>query len=114
MADEISIWTTKEIILAVLGTGIVSGSASFIVDYFRGQSSRKRDRIYLCIRIATALEAYAIKCAELLDASEAHYEQTKTPLGIMLPEAPVYPADVDWHSIDPKIVYRVMTFFERV
>lgn len=109
MADE-AIWTTKEIIAAVISTGAVSGSLSFIIDIFRSRSSRKRSRIYLCMRIATALEAYAINCAELLEAADAHYGQTQTPLIISLPAPPVYAEDVDWHSVDPKIAYRVMSF----
>lgn len=109
MADE-SIWTTKEIVLAILGTGVVSGCATIAVDYIRSRSSRKRNRTYLCIRIATALESYAVNCAELLEAAAAHYGQTKTPLIISLPDPPVYPEDVDWHSVDPKIAYRVMSF----
>jgi hypothetical protein len=110
MADEASIWTTKEIIGTVLGTGIVSGLTTLAVDYFRGRSGRKRNRTYLCIRIATALEAYAINCAELLEAADAHYGQTQTPLIISLPDPPSYPEDVDWHSVDPTIAYRIMSF----
>jgi len=110
MADEVSIWTTKEIIGLVLGTGIVSGLTSFIVDFVRGLSSRNRHRTYLCIRIATALEAYAITCAELLDASEAYYGQRQIPARMTFPDLPVYPDDVDWHSIDPITASRVMTF----
>ena len=110
MADEVSIWTTKEIVGLVLGTGIISGLTSLIVDYFRGLSSRKRNRTYFCIRIATALEAYAITCAEVIDASEAYYGQTQTPARMTFPELPVYPDDVDWHSIDPKTASNVMTF----
>ncbi|MGO4569044.1 hypothetical protein AB4Z52_29355 [Rhizobium sp. 2YAF20] len=109
MADE-TIWTTKEIILTVLGTGIVSGSASFVLDFFRSRSGRKRSRTYLCMRITAALEAYAINCAESLEAAEAHYGQTKIPVILSLPDPPVYPEDVDWHSVEPDIAYRIMSF----
>lgn len=110
MADEASIWTTREIIGLVVSTGILSGLTSVAVDYFRGRSRRKRERTYLCIRIAAALESYAISCAEILDVSEAHYGQTKVPLQVTPPDPPIYPDDVNWHSVDPKDAYRVMTF----
>jgi hypothetical protein len=109
MADE-AIWTTKEIILTVLGTGIVSGSASFVLDLLRSRSGRKRSRTYLCMRIAATLEAYAINCAESLEAAEAHYGQTKIPVILSLPDSPIYPEDVDWHSVEPDIAYRIMSF----
>lgn len=107
---DVAIWTTKEIIATVLGTGILSGLTSVAVDYLRGRSSQKRNRTYLCMRIAAALESYAISCAELLDASDAIYGQTQVPANMELPDPPVYPVDIDWHSVDPKIAYRVMTF----
>lgn len=110
MAGEVSIWTTKEIVGLVLGTGIISGLTSLIVDYFRGLSSRKRNRTYFCIRIASALEAYAITCAEVIDASEAHYGQTQIPAQMVFPDLPAYPEDIDWHSIDPKTASQIMTF----
>lgn len=109
MADE-TIWTTKEIILTVMGTGVVSGSAAFVLDIFRSRSGRKSRQTYLCMRIAAALEAYAINCAESLEAAEAHYGQTRMPVIHSLPDAPVYPEDVDWHSVEPDIAYRIMSF----
>ncbi|PSS62177.1 hypothetical protein C6558_23705 [Ensifer sp. NM-2] len=109
MADE-AIWTTKEIVATVLGTGVLSGLTSVVVEFFRGLFRRKRSRTYLCMRIATALESYAISCAELLEAADAHYGQTQTPLIISLPDAPVYPDDLDWHAINPEIAYLVMSF----
>lgn len=109
MAGE-AIWTTKEIILAILGTGIVSGFASFVIDYFRARSGRGRKKMYMCMRVAVALEEYAIRCAELVDATEAHFAQTNSPLSTNVPDPPVYPEDIDWQSIDPGTAYKAMSF----
>ncbi|NTI03176.1 hypothetical protein G6K88_14220 [Agrobacterium rhizogenes] len=113
MADG-SIWTTREIMTVVISTGIFSALASsalsWIGDLVRSRYRRKDGRTYLCMRIAATLEAYAINCAESLEAAEAHYGQTKIPAILSLPDPPVYPEDVDWHSLEPDIAYRVMSF----
>jgi hypothetical protein len=62
------------------------------------------------MRVASVLESYAIQCAEAVEAAEAHYGQTKTPLTVSLPDPPSYPADVDWHVLDPKVAYSMMSF----
>ncbi|WP_426236770.1 hypothetical protein [Pararhizobium sp. DWP1-1-3] len=109
-----AIWTTREIVTAVVGTGVISAFASsaltWIGDIVRFNSRSKRDKTYLCMRVTSALEAYAIRCAEIIEAADAHYGQTKSPLIISLPEPPVYPHDIEWNSIDSKIAYRLMSF----
>ena len=113
MADE-ALWTTKEIITLVVGTGAISAVASSILswvgDLVRSVSRSKRDRTYLCMRIASILDAYAIKCAELIDASEAHYGQTRIPPNLNLPEPPAYPEDVEWRSLNQETAYQLMSF----
>lgn len=113
MADE-ALWTTKEIVTLVVGTGVLSALASsaltWVGDLVRSVSRSKRDRTYLCMRIASRLDAYAINCAELIDTSEAHYGQTIIPLVLSLPQPPAYPDDVEWRSLDSKIAYRLMSF----
>ncbi len=110
MADVASIWTTKEIIGSIIATGVVSASASSVIDFFRARSARRRDKVYLCMRIAAVLEAYAVNCAAFLQGTSALYEETKSPSPGWMPDAPVYPDDVDWKSIEPGTAYKVISF----
>lgn len=109
-----SIWNTREVVTAVVSTGVISALASSVLtwvgDLVRSRSRSKRYRTYLCIRVTSTLEAYAISCAEVIEAAEAYYGQTEIPLVVSLPEPPLYPNDIEWNSIDPKIAYRLMSF----
>ncbi len=111
---DASIWTTKEIVRAVIGTGVItavlSPALTWLADFVRSHTRRKHAKTYLCMRVASILESYAIECAELVDASIAHYGQSQIPVTFSLPDPPVYPEDVDWHSLDARTAYRAMSF----
>ena len=111
---DASIWTTKEIVRAVIGTGVItavlSPALTWLADFVRSHTRRKHAKTYLCMRVASILESYAIECAELVDASVAHYGQTQIPTTFSLPDPPAYPQDVDWHSLDADTAYRAMSF----
>ena len=91
-------------------SAFASSLLTWIGDLTRTYTRSKREKAYLCIRVAVTLDAYALSCAEALKAAAAHYAQTKYPLGITLPEPLAYPADINWESIDPKLAYRLMSF----
>lgn len=57
-----SIWTSKDIVTAVVATGLVTAAASWCVDLIKTWWSKRNIARYLAMRCATELERYAVDC----------------------------------------------------
>jgi len=70
------------------------------------EKERTRHASYLAIRVVTNLDHFVIKCREVLADEGAESE------GIVYPTAVYptlsYPDDVDWRSIPPALMYRIL------
>lgn len=102
-------------IAAISGlVGVLIGSlitvAKDVWAHFAGQ---RRTARYLAIRVVCILDKYVEKCAEVVvddglcfgqrDANGYLVPQVKAP------DAPAFPVDVDWKSIDPDVMYDLLS-----
>ncbi|MEP9372567.1 hypothetical protein [Mesorhizobium sp. KR1-2] len=110
MNEVASIWTTKEIITAVIATGIVSAVASWVVDLIKSWYGRKKAAQYGAMRSAVALERYAVSCWHIFIMGEGEFERHRDVTSVRLPPAPDLPADVDWKAIDASLADDILSF----
>lgn len=110
MASGESIWTTKEIILAVVATGIVSAMASWVVDLVKSKYARWKAAGYAAMRTAVALERYAVDCWDIFSMAQGEYDRHRDISPQPLPGPPSYPGDIDWKSLDPSIADEILSF----
>ena len=110
MAASDSIWTTKEIVFAVIATGIVSAVASWVVDLIKSKYARHKAALYAAMRSAVALERYAVDCWDIFSMAEGEYDRHRDVSPQPLPDAPSYPDDVDWKSLDPSVADEILSF----
>ncbi len=104
------IWTTKEIIAAVIATGIVSALMREAVEWVKANARRDREFRYLCVAAAVALEAYSLDCKARAEAMEAEYETYKSVGSTTVPAPPILPADCDWRLVDVTLMSHLLSF----
>lgn len=105
MEAQFSWWS---IIQFALGAGVISAVVNQIIegirDYRKANAEINRSAAYSTIRIATTLEAYALKCAHVLS-----YYENEEMSGVKLPEIDSYESDVEWKSLNPSLVSRALS-----
>ncbi|MER9674495.1 hypothetical protein [Mesorhizobium sp. M0208] len=105
-----SIWTTKEIITAIIATGIISAVASWCVEIFKGWYGRKQAARYGAMRCATELERYAVDCWHTFIMGKGEFQYSERVSSTRLPTPPEIAADVDWKALSPMIADEVLSF----
>ncbi|WP_276366185.1 hypothetical protein [Chryseolinea sp. H1M3-3] len=102
-----------EAIFGFLGVLIGSGITWFQTVWVRKQELERSAR-YLAIRIACILDKYVEDCAAVVRDDGLSYGQRNVEgclePQIKAPGPPVYPADVDWKSIDHEMMYKILSF----
>jgi hypothetical protein len=113
MADD-AIWTSQQIVGAVIATGLVSGGFREALDWLKGARRKRRELDYLSVSVAASLEAFAIECDDLHQGMEAYYENYKAVGSISIPAAPEFPKDCDWRLVEVTLLNELLTFGNRV
>lgn len=77
------------------------------------RSARDKNARYLAIRVVCILDRYVEKCAEVV-VDDGLCEGQRNELGylepqIEIPPPPKFPSDVDWKSIEPPLMYRLLS-----
>ena len=105
-----AVWTSKDIILAIIATGLVSALAGWAADFVKERWSEKRSARYAAMRCAVAFEHYAADCWNNANMSEGHYSMIQEAYSKSLPPAPAIPEDIDWRPVDPILADAVLSF----
>ncbi len=103
---------------AIFGVLLGSGIAIIATFLFRWLDRRNRAR-YLAFRIVLQLDEYALDCAKVALDNGREINEIQTPHGFTLPSfstlpiqkepsPPAYPSDVDWKSIDHKLMGHIL------
>lgn len=108
------IWTSKDIILAVIATGIISAIFREIIEAAKVRLRKQREAQYLCVSAAVALEAFVLECNELTEMMEADYHQRGAVGSISVPSPPKLPPDCDWRLIDIALMNELLSFENKV
>lgn len=95
------------IITALAGfLGVVVGTA--LVPWIRGYFARKESARYLAIRVVCILDTFIDDCAEVASDFGDEDEHGCSVPQVSAPNAPTYPTDVDWKSIDYQLMYDLL------
>lgn len=107
-----------EAVFGLLGV-IVGSFIPWIKDSLSKKQSRTEEGAYLAVRVICILEEYLSKCVEVLHDDGTVLgqpaERDENGFGhyipqVSLPELPIILDDVNWRSIDSKLVYRILSF----
>jgi hypothetical protein len=100
----------------IRGPLITAASAFFavligtiVVPWIRDRIARKRAARYLAIRVVCVLDKYVDDCAAVATDWGEEDQKGFTQSSVSVPPIPVYPADLDWHSIDHSLMYRILS-----
>ena len=86
--------------------GVLVGTA--LLPWLRSRSARKQAARFLAIRVVCVLEKYLEACASVATDSGEENKDGMRESRVSEPRAPVYPSDLDWHSIEYTLMYRLM------
>lgn len=95
-------------------TGVVIGSLlTWIREVWSARRTRTDHARYLAIRVACVLDRYVGKCAEVVDDDGLSYgqrnEQGYLEPQVKTPDAPKFPNDLDWNSIEHTMAYKILS-----
>ena len=97
---------------------VISAVASFVavlvgsavVPLVREYISRRKAARYLAIRVVCILDKYVDECASVCqDYGEPDHESGRDIARVNAPPTPNYPTDLDWHSIDHRLMYDLLS-----
>lgn len=92
---------------------IIGASLPWVKDWWMERGQRDRKARYLAIRVVCVLDAYVEKCFSVIcdDGLSQGQRNAKGCLEpqVALPEAPAYPDDLDWQSINYDLMYRILS-----
>lgn len=111
-----------EVLIGLAGV-IVGAGISWLREWSTTQSQKKRRGEYLAASIVCTLDEYSNRCVEVINDNGTSYGQASKrdeqgqdlfiPI-TKLPEIPSYPNDIDWKSIDPILMYRILSFSNKI
>jgi len=101
-------WSRFFMMIAAAGLG--SGLVQALLPIYRDRRMRRKQAVYMAMRLAALMENFACACANLIEnnrdvlkPSDADHPVWKSAL----PELPAYPEDVDgWRALAPKLAAR--------
>jgi hypothetical protein len=94
--------------------GVVVGALLTLVrDIWADRRTRSRSARYLAIRVVCLLDKYVEHCAEVA-TDDGLCQGQRDPEGCLRaqvspPDSPEFPQDVDWKSINPELMYRLLS-----
>lgn len=101
----------SEIQAALVGA-IGGGILTFFVQHWFELGTRKRNARHLAVRVVSILDAYLDTCARVVEDDGLSYgqrdEQGYLAPQIATPPPPSFPEELDWKSIDHKLMYRLL------
>ncbi|PDS41145.1 hypothetical protein CO668_30855 [Rhizobium anhuiense] len=104
------IWTSKDIIAAVIATGLVSAAFRELIELAKVSWRKQSEVQYLCVSASIALEAFALECRELTEMMQATYHQRGVVGSISVPSPPKLPPDCNWRLIDITLMNELLSF----
>lgn len=95
--------------------GVIVGAFLTIgKDFLFDWRTQSRLRAYAAIRLVCVFDVYAEECADVAtDDGEYRREEEGEELrdtSVPNPTLPAFADDIDWKSLDPRLVYRVLNF----
>ena len=109
MSSDASLSST---LLPLVGV-IVGAGITWIRDMWAQRTMRSRNAHYFALRVVCLLDRYIEDCATVAEDDGSSPDQKNehecSHPRTDLPAAPVFPTDLDWKSIDQRIVYKLVS-----
>jgi hypothetical protein len=93
---------------------IVGAFVPWFQSTLEGGRARRRDAQYLAIRLVCVLDKFLEDCAAAAADKGEEDQDGLTRAKVDSPDVPEFPADVDWRSIDPALMYSLLSFQNEV
>lgn len=108
MSTAPSIWT---FVIATVA-GLVVAIATHFLSAHRARQESRPAAVYTALRAALELEDYALACVSVLQDFDGYDHNDPMIEGrpANLPEAPVFPADLDWRPLRPRLISAALGF----
>lgn len=107
----------REALFGLVGV-FVGAMLTWVREVWSDRRTRGRHARYLAIRVVCVLDRYIESCAEVVsDDGLCHgqrNEQGYLVPQIPLPAPPAFPEDLDWKSIEPSLMYLILSLPSRV
>lgn len=90
---------------------IIGGAITVLYSHRTSRADRKRAAEYLAVRVIMVLEQLADQLFYVSVDDGYTYGgrgQYEADITSKIPDVPVYPADIDWKSIEPKLAFRIL------
>jgi hypothetical protein len=92
---------------------IVGALVPWLQSSLESRRTRERDAQYLAIRVACILDKFVEDCAAVAADEGQENQHGITEAATKTPEVQ-YPQDVDWRSINPELMYSLLSFQNEV
>lgn len=101
-------YTARDFVGESILSAFVASALTALGALYLGYSKRKRNAQYLASRITHQLDEYVLRCVHVArDYGPNEFDDGIVP-DKSPPSPPVYPSDVDWISIDRKLMHRIL------
>lgn len=102
-----------EAIFGLIGVLVGSG-ISWFQSYMTSKKESEKSARYLAIRVVCILDKYMEDCMNVVK-DDGLFEGKRSAEGcfepqVKIPAAPNYPDDVDWKSINPDLMFKLLSF----
>jgi hypothetical protein len=111
-------WDWSGILRTAVGAGIGSAIVQGGYTLYKDHRAKQDHAVYLALRIAVTLEAYASSCLDLIFRNSSMQDPPDRPYPDWdggLPELPNYPEDLEgWRSMKRELVARALNFRNKI
>jgi hypothetical protein len=103
----------KEAIFGLVGV-IIGSALSWLQTHWIYKRSENKNARYLAIRCVCILDKFVEDCMDVIKDNGLSYGQRNAQgclePQVKLPGPPIFPADIDWKSIDHETMYKLLSF----
>ena len=104
-----------EVLKLAFSTGVIAALATrgvgWLIDRSKSNKLERKEATYLAIRLATAFEDFAIRCAEQI-ADNDMFRQSEGHAGrahVTMPTLQEFPTHANWTTLDPTLLSRSLS-----
>lgn len=102
-----------EWIVGLIGV-LVGFFLTTIKDWWSSRQISKKKAYYLAVRVVCVLDRFIDKCVYACEDEFVDNEQQPYMACGPIPEAPEFPEDIDWKSIDPDLSYEILNLPNKI
>lgn len=105
---------SEAISVAMIGlAGVAIGALlTPTIEWLKASRVSRKNAVYLSVRVVCILDQFIDKCSDVV-SDNGEEDQHGCYHYSLLPDAPTFPNDLDWRSIDDKLMYEILSLPNR-